>query len=1047
MTLGDNPIAVWANATLPGTDISTEIEYSVEQEENVISYTEGQITALAAGTAVITATFPGNNTYKPATATLTVTVINPDEKVDVCTINGISPTSVFINDLGQMISDCKPTEGATSDDFTISIESQNPDILFIEYNADSDEYMYSAKAAGEATVKVIATVAEGVAKFLSVEKEFTVTVNNAPDFIFDFTQIDKENNNANPWNLPVGSSNKTVDAEEYTNNTYPAPVSITVAGSTGEGYYLHADGGYLLFGKQGAFITLPAFDFAVSKIEVVGSSAASTGVKQNIFVGDVAVSTETTGAKDVTNTYEIAEEYQAAGNQYTLKVTSNHNSQVTKIYIYKAETPVLAGDWNKDGILDQNDVLAEVQYILTRGADEAINPIADINGNKEVTISDLTTLIKKKVIILPGPYTVNDPYTLKSSDELVLNTGILKWEDFEQDILAAANLSRTEFEDKYELDASYRGAKQWILNSGSFSEDYVPFGMVDTYTNFPGYVLRWNVYNQEAYSWFKNQTSKTVIIRFTPKSEADKETLSDIYVTLEWMPSDIKATPSVTITDDNKTRMVWFARDSYMDKSGKSDVYAHVGDAFAGNDNNFSFNVNETTYQQDGVIVSSPLDIVKQQLTDTGYGSLSNNVSIIYKFVNDDEKYMEAGSAAKRVAGWYELQAFDNNNNSELKARIKKANNGGAEDTWVWIARINSTNGVITFNKGNTYANDILNYMPHNRVAAGESLTACVQMSISNESMVFAPVSFNNTDMHVKFLRPLNETSSVISVTDADPSTYTHTVSLSDLKITDWRGFDDDRIISSSTSAGAPTTIWAFYGIQSISFNQASPILTNFVRGGDNFTALTEADGFNIEYTGREINGVKPNDFGTITYSNNSNSGFTKNFQTKIPVIITYNYGQIHTYLTVSVKGDVSYSLIHQQISTIDNDKTFDLDKTYEDVTSEAPAGKITVPYNGEINLSDYVKVSDGANSVLTIEELNALGYELKYELVEWSPGANGVNESYFAAIDEDGVTLRPNPQSKSVIGRQPIVKATLCDKSNNNTVVATGYVRVVIGE
>ena len=96
--------------------------------------------------------------------------------------------------------------------------------------------------------------------------------------------------------------------------------------------------GYVMLGKSGAYLELPAYDFDVEKIEVVGHKGASSSVKQNIFVDDVAVSTETTGADGVTNTYEIAEEYQAAGNVYTLKVTSNHNTQIEAIKVYKKQT-------------------------------------------------------------------------------------------------------------------------------------------------------------------------------------------------------------------------------------------------------------------------------------------------------------------------------------------------------------------------------------------------------------------------------------------------------------------------------------------------------------------------------------------------------------------------------------------------------------------------------------------------------------------------------------------------------------------------------------
>ncbi|MBO5624871.1 MAG: chitobiase/beta-hexosaminidase C-terminal domain-containing protein [Prevotella sp.] len=136
---------------------------------------------------------------------------------------------------------------------------------------------------------------------------------------------------SNEWGLPEGSTNKTVDKKDYSNGTY----TITLEGSEGNGYYWHNKDLYLFMGKQGAKLTLPAFDFDVEKIEVTGTGGASTAVKQNVFVGETAVSEETTGMKGVTQAYNIAEAYQKAGNVYTIQVTSAHNTQIKKIMIYK----------------------------------------------------------------------------------------------------------------------------------------------------------------------------------------------------------------------------------------------------------------------------------------------------------------------------------------------------------------------------------------------------------------------------------------------------------------------------------------------------------------------------------------------------------------------------------------------------------------------------------------------------------------------------------------------------------------------------------------
>lgn len=161
---------------------------------------------------------------------------------------------------------------------------------------------------------------------------------SAQEVTLDFTDNSK-------WKLPEGSSKKLKESKEFSNGTYT--VVLTAASS---GYYFNTDG-YLMLGKQNATLTLPKFDFAVSKIEVIGHAGASASVLQNIFVGNVAVSTETKGAAldtgnpqstgdAKTNTYEINAAYQAAGNQYTLKVTSKHNTQITKILIYKQEGAV-----------------------------------------------------------------------------------------------------------------------------------------------------------------------------------------------------------------------------------------------------------------------------------------------------------------------------------------------------------------------------------------------------------------------------------------------------------------------------------------------------------------------------------------------------------------------------------------------------------------------------------------------------------------------------------------------------------------------------------
>ena len=152
-------------------------------------------------------------------------------------------------------------------------------------------------------------------------------VANAQEVTFDFTDN-------TVWNFPVGSENKGTAEASFTNGTY----TVKVAGANG--YYYFTDktnGNCLLFGKLDAYVELPAFSFDVERIDVEGNAAGSGSVTQNIFVGETAVSTQTTGVKG-TNLYEIASEYQAAGNVYKIKVTNANNSKINKILVWKKGT-------------------------------------------------------------------------------------------------------------------------------------------------------------------------------------------------------------------------------------------------------------------------------------------------------------------------------------------------------------------------------------------------------------------------------------------------------------------------------------------------------------------------------------------------------------------------------------------------------------------------------------------------------------------------------------------------------------------------------------
>lgn len=194
-------------------------------------------------------------------------------------------------------------------------------------------------------------------------------------------------NNTN-WKFPVDNDNKKTDAGDFTDGTYTVTVAAPIA------YYWFSNNKALLMGKKGATLTLPKFDFEVERIDVVGSDGASKNTTRNIYVGDKAVSTQTTSAKG-TKEYKIAADYQAVNTVYTIKVTNANNDQIQKVLIWKKGTtqpevtPTAANiaafkalGVGKEAILTLTN--AQVQYVGTNDM-----YIVDATGGIDIYKSDL----------------------------------------------------------------------------------------------------------------------------------------------------------------------------------------------------------------------------------------------------------------------------------------------------------------------------------------------------------------------------------------------------------------------------------------------------------------------------------------------------------------------------------------------------------------------------------------------------------------------------------------------------------------------------------
>ena len=363
LTAPDSPISIGGTYTSTATLKAGEQTLSGKtitwssDNDNVatVDAATGTVTGVAAGNAKITAKFAGDDEYETSTASYEIIVKGAPSLS--------FPQTSYTVEMGDVFS--TPKLEGLPEGVTPAYTSSNTNVATI------DAATGEVKIVGVGTTTITVTSPEtGIYEGAMTSYELNV---KAPIYKveFDFT--------TNDWNLPEKA--KTEEAS-YTN---AAGYTITFGKSTSYGHRIIVSGTSrnLIFGKKGATLSLPAFPFAVSKIEVFGNNGASEKTKQNFFVGGEAVSTETTNAK-IDHIYEIKEGYQAAGNIYTLKVTNANNTQINKIVVY-AKDETVAGAINIATPEGFGTFYTDKNYVLPQGL--TAFGYTSIDGNNTLTKS------------------------------------------------------------------------------------------------------------------------------------------------------------------------------------------------------------------------------------------------------------------------------------------------------------------------------------------------------------------------------------------------------------------------------------------------------------------------------------------------------------------------------------------------------------------------------------------------------------------------------------------------------------------------------------
>lgn len=312
------------------------ITWSSDNENVATVDANGTVTGVAAGNAKITAKFAGDDVYETSTASYEIIVKGAPSLSFPQTSYTVEMSDVFST----------PKLEGLPEGVTPAYTSSNTNVATI------DAATGEVKIVGVGTTTITVTSPEtGIYEGATASYELNVKA-AIYKVEFDFT--------TNNWGLPTGYNKGEAS---YTNE---AGYTITFGISSSGHKIMGSDSDCnLIFGKEDATLSLPAFPFAVSKIKVFGKKGASGKVTQNIFVGNEAVSTETTNATE-DHIYEIAEAFQAVGNIYTLKVTNANNTQITKIVVY-AKDETIAGAINIATEEGFGTFYTDKNYVLPQG--------------------------------------------------------------------------------------------------------------------------------------------------------------------------------------------------------------------------------------------------------------------------------------------------------------------------------------------------------------------------------------------------------------------------------------------------------------------------------------------------------------------------------------------------------------------------------------------------------------------------------------------------------------------------------------------------------
>ena len=571
------------------------------------------------------------------------------------------------------------------------------------------------------------------------------------------------------------------------------------------------------------------------------------------------------GGQETVNKKNFHLEYETIG--YITGANKTNESKHAKLSGENGHFLEAVGVNNENG----RQIIGRTPLLRVKLVDDNSKKIAAV-GYIKVVIED----IAQKPITIEDKFNADKVYTVGCSGDDVWGYKTT-WDQIENEVLADLDMSKSEFEGTYKLDATNSVAKQYKIDAnGKFVANTDACGTIKYSNNDQAShetnSLTWGVSEADAYKFFITEKKAKVEtwIKFTPKNATTAQ-LKDIYVKFAWTPV-VNKDPKVTVlSNDIKKYAAWHAHESVA--QGYDELEMEVGNATQASD--------PCAYQNlkiANTFSTQPLDYVKEQLKNAGYTNMAAAASLRYEFVENDYTY--PGHVIRIETTSENSKVYSNN---------------------VCIATLSREGVVYLSDKAETKT--LLN-MYKGKNDLKHALTFTVQAKVSFCDNADKLVTVNADKFNVRVIKPIavnGETS--VSMTLNNQSTLTKTVDLS-ANLVDFNGYNQAQFF---TNSGKAVKFVDYYGITGITVDEAN-ITTNYSNGSENTEVWKEVDpaDFTIKLTPKSplayesaTSGVVK-DWGTVTLKQ-INQNRPASFKVLIPVKISYKWGTCKTNVIVTV--------------------------------------------------------------------------------------------------------------------------------------------------